>query len=233
MPMLVAPDKDAPLQQGDIIKDVPFLVLPKAFNVKAEGASGQTRLDSHQLESFEKARTFSAGKRLTATEIPLVLQVGMVVTQSCDLDYKDQITLARVFRIDQMIQSARDAIEHNEPFVLYEVVYRLAEGAEHNHLVYVGNPDGEGQQVADLLRVQSFVQDWKQCFRQQRLKSLSDEGLKYLQGRLATFTGRFATSIGFWQTPEQKQIAEQIAKEPDAIREAHERLAEKKKSKAK
>jgi hypothetical protein len=226
--MLRPPDAGAALQQGDMIRDVPFFVFRKVINVKVQGTPGQTRIDCQHLKSFEKAREISGGKALTATEVPLVLQPGMVVTQSCDLDYKDQITLARVFPIGQLVQEAKDALEHQEPLVLYDVIRRLTEGSNFSHLVYVGDPDGTGPQAADLLRVQSFPRDWKDCFHQQRLKMLTDEGLKYLQGRLATFTGRYATVEGFWHTAEYLEIAEQLKKDRNALRQAYDRLNEKK-----
>ena len=97
--MLLPPNKDTPLQQGDIIQDVPFLVLPKAFNIKAQGQTGQVRLDSQNLQSVDKVKQHCADKPLAAIEVPLALHFGMVITQSCDLDNKDQITLARVFPI--------------------------------------------------------------------------------------------------------------------------------------
>jgi hypothetical protein len=34
--MLVPPNPDAVLQQGDIIREVPFVLFPKVFNLKAE-----------------------------------------------------------------------------------------------------------------------------------------------------------------------------------------------------
>ncbi|HEV3257711.1 MAG TPA: hypothetical protein VG013_12575 [Gemmataceae bacterium] len=157
----------------------------------------------------------------------MILQTGMIVTQSCDLDYKDHVTVARVFPLASMVKDARDAIDHQEPLVLYDVINRLTEGTDFAHLVYVGDPDGTGPQVADLLRVQSFAKDWKECFRQQRLKMLTEDGLKYLQGRLATFTGRFATTLGFWHTPEYRAIAEQLKKDRNGLRLAYDRLREK------
>jgi hypothetical protein len=37
-----------------------------------------------------------------------------------------------------MIQDARDAIDHDEPLVLHEVIRRLTEGHDSPNLVYVG-----------------------------------------------------------------------------------------------
>jgi hypothetical protein len=225
--MLQQPRADAPLQQGDIIVDVPFLVLPKAFNVKAQAVQGQKRLDSQDLDSFEKTKRFASGKQLLAVDVPFVLQLGMVVTQSCDLDNKDQITLARVFPLAHLVQQAKDAIDHAEPLVLFDVIRQLTEGSEYNHLIYVGDPEQTGPQAADLLRVQSYQKEWKECFLRHRTMSLTDEALKYLQGRLSTFTGRFATVVGFWHTPEHRQLAAQAGGNPNAIPEAYDRLKAK------
>src|SRR5262245_25301182 len=117
--MLQAPKDNAPLQQGDIIADVPFLVFQKVVNVKAPGVAGQARLDSANVESFAKVKDHAAGGQMTATDVPLALQLGMVVTQSCDLDNKDQITLARVFPISEFVSDAKGALEHDEPLVLF------------------------------------------------------------------------------------------------------------------
>src|SRR5687767_14682481 len=86
--MFVPPKQDAPLQQGDIIRDVPFVILAGALNVQAEGVQGQCRLNTQDLGSFGKVKEFSQGRQLTAATVPLVLQPGMVVTQGCDIDYK-------------------------------------------------------------------------------------------------------------------------------------------------
>jgi hypothetical protein len=154
--MLVPPKPDASLQQGDIIRDVPFVILAGVLNVKAQGVQGQERLNAQDLGSFGKVKEFSQGKQLSAATVPLVLQPGMVVTQGCDIDYKDHITLARVFPIGQMLADARDAIEHREPLVLHEVIRMLTEGHDSPNLVYLGLLAGLGRCVADLLRVQSF-----------------------------------------------------------------------------
>src|SRR5437879_4093869 len=127
--MLRPSEKDGVLQQGDLIEDVPFLVLPKAVSIKAPGVQGQTRLDSQNLDSFQNVKQFGGDKRLAAAEVPIVLQLGMVVTQSCDLDHKDQITLVRIFPLTHMIQQAKEAIEGGERLVLFDVVRRLTEGS--------------------------------------------------------------------------------------------------------
>src|SRR4051812_34838166 len=137
--MLRPPEGGVALQQGDLIRDVPFLVLRKVINIKAEGVPHHA-LDCQAPESFESAKGVSGGKPLTATEVPVVLQTGMIVTQSCDLDYKDHVTLVRVFPLASMVKDAKDAIDHNEPLVLYDVIKRLTEGADYSHLVYVGDP---------------------------------------------------------------------------------------------
>lgn len=222
--MLRPPKENDPLQQGDLIEDVPFLVLRPAFNVKAQGVQGQTRLDSQDLASFEKMKQFAGGKALHTSEVPLILQLGIIVTQSCDLDYKDHVTLARVFPIRAMIQTAKEALDRTEPLVLFDILRRMTEGAEYGHLVYVGHPGGDEPHVADLLRVQSFTKEWKECFRQKRRECLTEEGLKYFQGRLTTSTGRYATETGFWQTSAEREIAKQIKDKDNLIREAYDRL---------
>jgi hypothetical protein len=225
--MLQAPKEEAPLQQGDVIADVPFLVLPKTVGVKAQGVSGQERLVAGNVDSFAKVKAHASGQAMTASDVPIVLNLGMVVTQSCDIDNKDQITLARVFPLPDAVKTAKDALEHGEPLILFDVIRKLTEGMDSGHLVYVGNPDGTGHQVADLLRVQSYPKEWKECFRQKRVIGLSDDGLRYLQGRLTVFSGRFATTVGFWQDEQLRQLAQQAHSDRNAIREAYDRLREK------
>jgi hypothetical protein len=226
--MLLPPNKDTPLQQGDIIQDVPFLILPKAFSIKAQGQTGQSRLDSQNLQSVEKVKQQCGDKQLAAVDVPLALQFGMIVTQSCDMDHKDHITLARIYPINSRIQQARDAIEHSEPLVLHDVIQGLVERSDSNHLVYVGLPCGDVPQVADLLRLQSFAQDWKEFFRQRRVMSLTAEGLRYLQGRLSTFTGRYASEDGFWHTAKDGENARLLKNDRAALKQAKDRLLQKK-----
>jgi hypothetical protein len=126
--MLVPANPNTALQQGDIIRDVPFVLFPKVFNVKAEGVQGQKRLDSQNLATFDQVKEFSQGKPLTAAAVPLLLTPAMVVTQGCDLDFKDQITLARIYPIGHLLQDAKDAIDHDEPVVLHEVIRSITEG---------------------------------------------------------------------------------------------------------
>jgi hypothetical protein len=228
--MLVAPKQDAPLQQGDIIRDVPFVILAGALNVKAQGIQGQKRLDAQDVESFARLKEFGQGKQLLAATVPLVLQPGMVLTQSCDIDYKDHITLARVFPIGQLLEDAREAIEHGEPLVLHEVIRRITEGHDSPNLVYLGLLDGLGRCVADFMRVQSFPQLWKDCFHKNRWMSFTDEGIKYVQGRLNLFTGRYALEQGFWHTAEDREIAKQLKENCDALQRAQVQLESKKKA---
>ena len=226
--MLAPPKADAPLQQGNIIRDVPFVVFPGVLNVKAGGVQGQARLEAQDLASFDKVKAHSAGKNLAAANVPLILQPGMVVTQSCDIDNKDYITLARVFPIHQLVENARDAIEHNEPLVLHEVVRRLTEGLDSPHVVYLGLLESLGRCVADLMRVQSFPQVWKDCFRQKRWMSFTAKGIKYVQGRLNSFTGRFALQQGFWYSGEDAEIAKQLKQDQDALQRSLNHLEAKK-----
>jgi hypothetical protein len=67
--MLVSPRQDGPLQQGDIIRDVPFLVMPGNFNVKASETQGQARLNCEKLSSFEAVKEHAKGKALIAVNI--------------------------------------------------------------------------------------------------------------------------------------------------------------------
>jgi hypothetical protein len=228
--VLQTPNRDKPLQQGDVIRDVPFVVLPKVFNAKAEKVQGQTRVDSQDPASFGSVREFSKGNQLTATAIPFVLTPGMVVTQGCDIDFKDHITLARIFPIECMLEDAKDAIDHDEPLVLHAVIRALTEGHEALNLVYLGSLEGLGRCVADLMRVQSFPQVWKECFRQNRWTSFTDEGVKYVQGRLNSFTGRYALEQGFWHKAEDGELAKRLEEEPDALDHARARLDEKKRN---
>src|SRR5437899_1053202 len=120
--MLVPPRQEAPLQQGDIIRDVPFLVMPEEFNVKAHEIQGQKRINAADGASIDRLMEFAQGKALTATTIPLVLQPGIVITQGCDLQHKDSITIARVYPIEQLVVGAREAIEFGEQLALHDMV---------------------------------------------------------------------------------------------------------------
>src|ERR1700693_203792 len=100
--MLRPPEAGLALPQGDLIRDVPFLVFRKVINVKAEGLPHHV-LESQAPASLAEARSSSGTKPLLATEVPVFLQTGMIVTQSCDLDYKDQVTLARTFPLASMV----------------------------------------------------------------------------------------------------------------------------------
>jgi hypothetical protein len=67
------------------------------------------------------------------------------------------------------------------------------------------------------MRVQSFPEVWKECFRQNRWMSLTDEGVKYVQGRLNAFTDRYALRQGFWHMGEDGDIARRFEQEPGAL----------------
>ncbi|HEV3257710.1 MAG TPA: hypothetical protein VG013_12570 [Gemmataceae bacterium] len=58
--MLRPPEAELALQQGDLIRDVPFLVFRKVINVKAEGVAHLV-LDSQAPVSIEEARRLSGG----------------------------------------------------------------------------------------------------------------------------------------------------------------------------
>jgi hypothetical protein len=152
----------------------------------------------------------------------------MVVTQGCDIDFKDHVTLARVFPIAHLLEEARDAIDHDEPMVLHDLIRSLTEGHEAPNLVYLGHLDGLDRCVADLMRVQSFPQDWKICFRLNRWMSFTDEGVKYVQGRLNSFTGRYALAQGFWHASDDADLAKQLDLDPSGIDIARARLEAKK-----
>ena len=101
--MLVPPRQEAPLQQGDIIRDVPFLVMPEELNVKAHEIQGQKHINSADAASIDRLKEFAQGKAFAAASMPLILRPGIVITQGCDLQHKDSITIARVYPIEQLV----------------------------------------------------------------------------------------------------------------------------------
>ena len=113
------------------------------------------------------------------------------------------------------------------------MIQGLTERSDSNHLIYVGLPCGNVPQVANLLRLQSFPQDWKEFFRQRRVVSLTTEGLRYLQSRLSTFTGRYASEDGFWHTAKDSENAGLLKSDRAALRQAQMRLEQKKSTKPK
>src|SRR5947209_3343138 len=129
--MLVPPRQDGPLQQGDIIRDVPFLVMQEEMNVKAHETQGQKRINAADATSFDRLKEFAQGKALTAAGVPLVLQPGIVITQGCDLNHKDSVTIARVYPIEQLVVGAREALEFGERLALHDMVRGLTEGYDY------------------------------------------------------------------------------------------------------
>ncbi|MGH7171375.1 MAG: hypothetical protein ACRELG_13955 [Gemmataceae bacterium] len=154
--------------------------MPGNFNVKASETQGQARLNCDNLSSFEAVKEHAKGKALIAVNIPFALQPGIVVTQSCDLDHKEGLTLARIFPIGDLIKGAKQAIESGERLALHDMIRGITEGHDYPNLVYLNPLDELGRCVADLSRVYSFPDVWKQCFLQKRWKSLNDEGIKRL-----------------------------------------------------
>jgi hypothetical protein len=230
--MLSEPKADQPIQQGDIIQNVPFILLSKVINVKANNVQGQSRLTCEDPGSIDQAKTFSQGNALAASMLPLTIQPGMIVTQGCDIDHRDSITLARIFPLTVLIQEAKDAIDYGEPLVLHEVIRRLTEGHDHPHLVYLGSPDGKVRYAADLLRVQSFPKEWKEYFQKKRWKALTIDGLTYVQARLSFLAGRFATQQGFWHSLEEDEAsAKATSGDLGAFDQAKSQLDQKKSAK--
>jgi len=154
--MHLEPRTDQPLQQGDIIQDVPFVVISGVFNVKVNNVQGQSRVDCGDASTLDKVKQFSQGNAMTVSSLPLVIQPGIVVTQGCDIDHRDFITLARIFPLELLIQEVKEAVNHDEPLILYDLIRRLTEGHDYPHLLYLGALDGKNRYAADLLRVQSF-----------------------------------------------------------------------------
>jgi hypothetical protein len=224
---MLQPRQDESLQQGDVIRNVPWLLLPRLVNVKAVGVQGQARLDSQAPEGVHAVLAHGGGKPLSVNGAPLVLDLGIIVTQSCDLDYKPHLTLARVFPLVDLVLEAKEAVQHREPLVLYDTVRNLTEGLQHANLVYLSAPDSVNRVVADLLQVQSFEATWKGYFKHHRLVGLTEEGLKYLQGRLNLFTGRYATETGFWRLADEHGLAKQVESDPSALEQAYARLEQK------
>jgi hypothetical protein len=223
--MLIQPRSDS-IQQGDIIQDVPFVVLGSEFNIQASETKGQVRLRATDATSFDRVKEHAKGKKLNAVNVPLVLQPGLILTQGCDIEHKDHITVARIFPLQTVSESARVAIDHGERLALHDMIRGLTERYNFPNIVYLGPLDGLGRCCADLMRVQSYPLVWKSCFLQKRWRSLSDEGLKYLQGRLNMFSGRFALDDGFWHMEDDTGIQKQ-AQDQDAVQRSYQQVEAK------
>ena len=222
------------LSQGDIVIDVPFFIIPKSITVALHGEKGKQACSPSDLESFRnmKERASGAKKGMLAVEIPLEVDVGMIVTQDCDLDNKDAISIARLHPLSAYAVPLKDAIELDEPLVVFDFKRRITEGPDYAHLVYVGKAVDETILCAEIQRIHTFPKKgWYEYFKSKRIKHLNDNGRKYLQGRLASFAGRYATDVGFWHTDEDKTCAEQVANDRMLIKQAHDRLEIKKQAK--
>jgi len=190
------------LEQGDVIANVPFLVTPKRMQVKAAGVQGQSRLDCARPDTYQQVKEHADGADLSASQIPLEFKPGVVLTQSCDLLRKHGVSIAPLYPLRELVDYIRRAEDSGENLVILDQVRTLTEGQDHTHLIYFGDAVRTGKRMAaDLLGVRSFLRDWQEYFVHHRICGTTDEGLKYVQGRLTTLSGRFATSDGFWHQP--------------------------------
>ena len=200
-----------PLSQGDIITDVPFFVIPKALTLVLHGEKDRIPCSPSDVGSFRAAKARSESgelkKGLLAIEMPIEIEPGVVITHDCDADNKDIITVAKLTPLATFAVQVKDAIEFDEPLVIFDIIKRMTDGSDYAHLAYVGQPFGEVRMCADLLRAQAFPRKgWYDYLRGNRAKGLNAEGLKYFQGRLSAFSGRFATETGFWHNEADKML---------------------------
>ncbi|QDU22459.1 hypothetical protein [Urbifossiella limnaea] len=217
-----------PLGQGDIIADVPFFVIPRTLQLKIQGEQGQSKCRAEDAESFRRAKEKAAGRPVVAADLPVVIEPGVIITQDCDIEHKSYMTVARIFKLESVVVDARDAVKYDEPCVLWDVKRSITEGTDHASFIYLGRPIGDAAVVADLLKVQSFAKDpWGAYFLQNRVKCLTDDGAKYLQGRLATFVGRYATEAGFWYEAGDQELATKVKGDKYLIDKAYDSLKSK------
>ncbi|MFO0806564.1 MAG: hypothetical protein U0791_25955 [Gemmataceae bacterium] len=224
---------DRPLSQGDIVVDVPFFIIPKAITVELHGVKARQQCSPSDVESFRnlKAKSLAEKKGIVAVEMPLEVEPGIIVTHDCDLDNREVIAVAKLFPMASYAVNLKDALELEEPLVVFDFKRRVTEGSEFGNLIYVGKAVDDTLLCGDLHRVYTFPKKgWYEYFRANRVKSLDDNGKKYLQGRLAAFAGRYATDTGFWHTDEDKAHAEAVSKDKGLIQKAYENLKAKKSS---
>ncbi|WP_157469100.1 hypothetical protein [Gemmata sp. SH-PL17] len=232
--MLRSVDATRALCQGDIIIDVPFFVIPKAITLVLHGEKERITGSPADLASFRNAKDKAkqSQKGLLAIEMPIEVECGIILTQDCDLDNKDAITVARLYPLATYAVAVKDALTLDEPLIIYDFKKRITEGADFANLIYTGQPIDETLMCADLLRTQVFPKaKWYDYLRGNRVKGLHEQGLRYLQGRLSAFTGRFATDTGFWHTEIDKICAAKLQADKSLLQKAHQDLASKKASK--
>jgi len=212
------------LTQGDLVYGVPFLQIPKTLTFKVEGEQVQRRLGVGN--ALPKEQAFSPCRGQGA--IPIVSGLGVVLSQSCDIDQREQVAFGRVHYLEELIQDYRDALEFDEPEVCKALIIDLCRHKGYNYIAYMGKIEVDGQQRhigAHLLAVQVLPKAWQDALVAHRLFSLSDDGLRYFQAKLTNLTGRYALEDDFfWSSPEDLPSYKQLRNPTNAF----DRLKQKK-----
>lgn len=131
--MLRVVETTQPLSQGEIIADVPFFIIPKAITLKLHGDKDQHKGSPLESASFRqmKEKAATAKKGLLAVDLPMKIEYGIIISQSCDIDNKDWISVARLSPLSDIVGQVRDALELDEPHVLFDIKRRLTEGPDY------------------------------------------------------------------------------------------------------
>ncbi|MBT9587536.1 hypothetical protein IV102_29610 [bacterium] len=201
-----------------------FGQIPKTLTFKVEGEQVQRRLGVGNALAKEQAFSPCRGQGA----IPIVSGLGVVLSQSCDIDQREQVAFGRVHYLEELIQDYRDALELDEPEVCKALLIDLCRHKGYNYIAYMGKIEVDGQRRhigAHLLAVQVLPKAWQDALIAQRLFSLSDDGLRCFQAKPSNLTGRYALEDDlFWSPPEDLPSYKQLRNATDAF----DRLKQKK-----
>jgi len=198
MGSMYAPTADGALEQGDILRGVPFpyLAPSKARVLTARGDTAEWNLCA------------AAPPTGSVALVPIHCAHGMVVSQDCDIEQAKTpfILIARIYPIGERTPGYAEAERKGQEAVVrwltqnllnlgrYVPLYYLQDSREHSLPV----------SVADLREIHLLPRSDVLALATQGVLRLAPHAKQFLQARLAHFFGRFAVREEHFLTPEQR-----------------------------
>lgn len=184
------------LNQGDIISNVVLSYIPKIANPSL--IVGDQVVQRSLSEPFDPAEDLLVLSQLEKAPI-------MILTQGCDIDNRNFISVARIFPFNDRTYSERPA--NRRPKYLLENFQQVGVRPT---VYYLQESQNFPRSLVSFLEIHTIKKTAEnlEYLQRNRILRLTSEAVEDLQFRLAFFFGRFAAlTDDYMLTAEEKEVA--------------------------
>jgi len=188
------------LQQGDVLENIPFFVIPQLPLLIARKVGGETidqDIQQAEITSYEDpSRLIDEGLVNESAVVDLEMGRVMIVSQTCDIPLRDNVAVCKVFSVEEYREKSIEVYMERRVDVDRDIASRKAD--EHiesnlrkwriNYLFYLPAHNTTEELISDFQNINTIRIEFLKI--ENRAASLSPMARHMLANHLGQFLSR-------------------------------------------